>query len=43
MIAFFDTMRAQERATPSATRYLASHPLAGDRVETLKRLAASHT
>ena len=43
MIAFFDTMRAQERATPSATRYLASHPLAGDRVETLKQLAAAHT
>ncbi|MGH7344167.1 MAG: M48 family metallopeptidase [Candidatus Rokuibacteriota bacterium] len=43
MIAFFDTMRAAERGAPSGTRYLASHPLAGDRVETLQRLAAAHT
>jgi predicted Zn-dependent protease len=43
MIAFFETLRAAERGTPAATRYLASHPLAADRVETLKQLAASHT
>jgi predicted Zn-dependent protease len=43
MIAFFETLQAAERGTPAATRYLASHPLAADRVETLKQLAASHT
>jgi Zn-dependent protease with chaperone function len=43
MIAFFETLRTAEGAAHSATRYLASHPLAGDRVETLERLATSHT
>jgi Zn-dependent protease with chaperone function len=43
MIAFFETLRATERGAPTTTRYLASHPLAADRVETLKRLAAAHT
>jgi predicted Zn-dependent protease len=41
MIAFFETLRSGERGLPSAGRYLASHPLAADRVESLKRLAAS--
>jgi beta-barrel assembly-enhancing protease len=41
MIAFFETLRAGERNLPAAARYLASHPLAADRVESLKRLAAS--
>ena len=43
MIAFFENMRAAERGAPSATRYLTSHPLAAERVETLKQLAASHS
>jgi predicted Zn-dependent protease len=43
MIAFFETLRAAEQGTPAATRYLTSHPLAADRVETLKQVAASHT
>ncbi len=43
MIAFFETLQAAEPGTAAATRYLASHPLAADRVETLKQLAASHT
>jgi predicted Zn-dependent protease len=42
MIAFFETMRAAERGAPSTLRYLASHPLAAERVETLKELAGSH-
>jgi beta-barrel assembly-enhancing protease len=41
MIAFFETLRSGERGLPSAARYLASHPLAADRVESLKRLASS--
>src|SRR5213594_715982 len=41
MIAFFETLRAGERGLPSSARYLDSHPLAADRVESLKRLAAS--
>jgi predicted Zn-dependent protease len=40
MIAFFETMRAAER--DAAFRYLASHPLAADRVDTLKQLAEAH-
>ncbi|HKB06888.1 MAG TPA: M48 family metalloprotease, partial [Candidatus Polarisedimenticolia bacterium] len=43
MIAFFESMRAMERGTPSAARYLTSHPLAEERVETLRRLAASQS
>jgi Zn-dependent protease with chaperone function len=43
MIAFFETLRGAERGAPTASRYLASHPLAADRVETLERLAAAHT
>ena len=43
MIAFFETMRAAERGTPATFRYLTSHPLAAERVETLKQLAGSHT
>ena len=41
MIAFFETLRSGESGLPSAARYLASHPLAADRVESLKLLAAS--
>jgi predicted Zn-dependent protease len=41
MIAFFETLRAGERGQPSSARYLDSHPLAAERVESLKRLAAS--
>ena len=41
MIAFFETLHAGERGLPTATRYLTSHPLAAERVENLKRLAAS--
>jgi beta-barrel assembly-enhancing protease len=41
MITFFETLRSGERGLPSAARYLASHPLAADRVESLKRLASS--
>jgi len=41
MIAFFETLRAGERGLPSSPRYLDSHPLAAERVESLKRLAAS--
>jgi predicted Zn-dependent protease len=40
MIAFFEMLRSRERGLPSAARYLASHPLAADRVESLKRLAS---
>jgi len=43
MIAFFESMRAMERGTPSAARYLTSHPLAEERVETLRQLAASQS
>jgi beta-barrel assembly-enhancing protease len=43
MIAFFESMRAMERGTPSAARYLTSHPLAEERVETLKQLAAAQS
>jgi beta-barrel assembly-enhancing protease len=43
MIAFFETLRAAEQGTAAATRYLASHPLAADRVEALKQVAASHS
>jgi len=43
MIAFFETMQDQDRRAPTATRYLTSHPLAAERLETLKQLAASHT
>src|SRR5882724_4437914 len=39
MIAFFETLRGAERSLPGASRYLASHPLAVERVESLKRLA----
>ena len=42
MIAFFETMRAAERDAPTTFRYLTSHPLAADRVETLKQLAEAH-
>jgi predicted Zn-dependent protease len=41
MIAFFESLRATERGLPAQARYLASHPLAADRVESLKRLASS--
>ena len=41
MIAFFETLRAEEGRRPTPLRYLASHPPAGDRMETLKRLAAT--
>ena len=41
MIAFFETLRAEEGRQPTPLRYLASHPPAGDRMETLKRLAAT--
>jgi predicted Zn-dependent protease len=43
MIAFFESMRAEEHGAPAAARYLASHPLAADRVDILKRLAAART
>jgi len=43
MIGFFETLKAAEQGTPTASRYLVSHPLAADRVETLKRLAAGRT
>jgi predicted Zn-dependent protease len=43
MIAFFESMRAAEAGARSATRYLASHPLAADRVDALKLLAASRS
>jgi Zn-dependent protease with chaperone function len=43
MIAFFESMRATEGGAPSATRYLASHPLAEERVDALKQLAASYS
>ena len=43
MIAFFETMRAAERGASATFRYLASHPLAAERVEALKQLAGSHT
>ena len=41
MIAFFETVRSGENGLPAAARYLASHPPAADRIESLKRLAAS--
>src|SRR2546426_940449 len=41
MIAFFETLRAEEGRQPTPLRYLASHPPAGDRMETLKRLVAT--
>jgi predicted Zn-dependent protease len=41
MIDFFEKLRAAEGNLPSATRYLASHPLAMDRVDNLKKLVAS--
>lgn len=41
MIAFFDALRTGERRLPTASRYLASHPLAADRVDSLKQMAAS--
>jgi Zn-dependent protease with chaperone function len=43
MIAFFESMRAAEHGAPTAMRYLTTHPLAADRVDTLKRLAAART
>jgi len=43
MIAFFESMRAAEGGAPGAARYLASHPLAEERVDALKRLAASRS
>jgi predicted Zn-dependent protease len=43
MIAFFESMRAAEHGAGSATRYLTSHPLAADRVDALKQLAAART
>ncbi len=41
MIAFFETLRAEERRLPAPPRYLLSHPPAEDRAETLRRLAAA--
>src|SRR5437899_2021573 len=41
MIAFFETLRAEEGRQPTPLRYLASHPPAVDRMEILKRLAAT--
>ncbi|HET7380696.1 MAG TPA: M48 family metalloprotease [Gaiellales bacterium] len=41
MIAFFETLRAAEEGSPAVTRYLMSHLMAADRLETLKRAAAS--
>src|SRR5947209_3300572 len=41
MIAFFETLRAEEGRQPTPLRYLASHPPARDRMETLKRLVAT--
>jgi predicted Zn-dependent protease len=41
MIAFFELLRVGERGLPAAVRYLASHPLAEDRVVSLQRLAAA--
>jgi Zn-dependent protease with chaperone function len=43
MIAFFESMRAAKGGAPSASRYLASHPLAEERVDALKQLAASQS
>ena len=43
MIAFFESMRAAEGGAPGAARSLASHPLAEERVDALKRLAASRS
>jgi predicted Zn-dependent protease len=41
MIAFFEKLRKKERGLPTAVRYLTTHPMATDRVDSLKRLAAS--
>jgi len=43
MIAFFESMRAEERGATDMFRYMTSHPLAVERVQTLTQLAASHT
>jgi len=41
MIDFFEKLRAVEGDLPSATRYVTSHPLAVERVDSLKKLVAS--
>ena len=41
MIAFFELLHSGERGLPATVRYLTSHPLAEDRVTSLKRLAGS--
>ena len=42
MIGFFESMQAEERVAPDMFRYMASHPLAAERVQALTRLAAAH-
>jgi beta-barrel assembly-enhancing protease len=40
MLAFFHAMQEQEGASPTAIRYLSTHPTAGDRLQALAELAA---
>jgi beta-barrel assembly-enhancing protease len=39
MLAFFHAMQEQEGASPTAIRYLSTHPTAGDRLQALAELA----
>ena len=43
MLAFFRGMQKLEGARPSATRYLSTHPTAGDRLQALAALAAQRS
>jgi Zn-dependent protease with chaperone function len=41
MITFFERIRKEEGSTPRALTYLSTHPLAADRLERLKAMAAA--
>ncbi|HEY7203598.1 MAG TPA: M48 family metallopeptidase [Methylomirabilota bacterium] len=41
MITFFERIQQEEGATPAALSYLSTHPLAADRLQRLKAMAAS--
>jgi Zn-dependent protease with chaperone function len=43
MITFFERIQKEEGAAPKALTYLSTHPLAADRIERLKAMAAAWT
>jgi predicted Zn-dependent protease len=43
MITFFERIRKEEGAAPRALTYLSTHPLAADRLQRLKAMAAAWT